>query len=120
MSDAFATTGVGPDKNGWREITIPSGIAMIEWYGSSTEPLHGHGGPDAGFDVFHPNGVHVGYLRQVYPNDTHGCYVAGLAEPQFIAVSTTGDGSIQAAPIPELVEVLCEIAGPDPAEDWDE
>jgi hypothetical protein len=119
MSDAFSVTGVGPDRNGWRDVTIPTGKASIEWYGVSITDLDGHGGPDAGFDVFHPNGVHVGYLRQVYPADTHGCYVPGLAEPQFVAISTTGDGSLQAAPIPELVEILCEIAGPSPAEDWD-
>ena len=118
MSDAFATTGVGPDKNGWRDVAIPTGTASIEWYGGRSAGKHG--GADQGFDVFHPNGVHVGYLPQVYPNDSHGCYVAGLAEPQFIAESTTGDGSLRAAPIPELVEVLCEISGPNPAEDWDE
>ena len=81
MKHAFDHSAIGPEKGGWRDVTIPTGKASIEWYGSGPEnPLDGHGGPDAGFDVFHPNGVHVGYLRQVYPGDKHGCFVTGLAE----------------------------------------
>lgn len=119
MTSAFEHPAIGPEKNGWRDVTIAMGTASIEAYGGDAG--HGpHGGPNAGFDVFHPNGVHVGYLRQVYAGDPHGCYVTGLAEPQFIAESTTGDSSVAAGPIAELVATLCEIAGPNPAEDWDE
>jgi len=42
MSDAFSAAGVGPDTDGWRDVTIPTGKASIEWYGVSITDLHDH------------------------------------------------------------------------------